>query len=106
MWSLGVQSRYILEGQGSDQLCGRAATGLCITESEFANLPPHFDPAAAILELEEWEKILPGYSTFYPESFKQVVPYLLASLVYHKNFLEMYLPKNHPIFARDFLNQN
>ena len=28
-WSLGpVQSRYILEGEGGDQVCGRAATGL------------------------------------------------------------------------------
>ena len=27
-WSLGpVQSRYILEGEGGDQVCGRAATG-------------------------------------------------------------------------------
>jgi hypothetical protein len=37
-WSLGpVQSRYIMEGQGGDQLCGRAATGLTMTSVEFLN---------------------------------------------------------------------
>jgi hypothetical protein len=42
-WSLGpVQSRYILEGEGGDQVCGRAASGLPLTDVSFANLPPHF----------------------------------------------------------------
>ena len=42
-WSLGlVQSRYILEGEGGDQVCGRAATGLPLTDTSFANLPAHF----------------------------------------------------------------
>ena len=42
-WSLGpVQSRYILEGEGGDQLCGRAASGLPLTDVSFANLPPYF----------------------------------------------------------------
>jgi hypothetical protein len=42
-WSLGpVQSRYVLEGEGGDQVCGRAATGLTLTDVSVANLPPHF----------------------------------------------------------------
>ncbi len=42
-WSLGsVQKRYIMEGQGGDQMCGRAATGLSMISREFATLPPHF----------------------------------------------------------------
>lgn len=96
-WSLGpVQSRYILEAEGSDQVCGRAATGLPLTDPSFATLPPHFHDV--VLTLAEWEEILPGYTTFYPESFRQVIPYLLASLTYHKNYLENCLPKNHPLF--------
>jgi len=43
-WSLGnVQQRYILAGDGGDQVCGRAATGLKITDPSFAALPPHFN---------------------------------------------------------------
>lgn len=70
-WSLGpVQSRYILEGEGGDQVCGRAATGLPVTDVSFANLPPHFVSGDSGLETAEWEAILPGYSTFYPMSFR------------------------------------
>ena len=70
-WSLGpVQSRYTLEGEGGDQVCGRAATGLPVTDVSFANLPPHFVSGDSGLETAEWEAILPGYSTFYPMSFR------------------------------------
>ena len=100
-WSLGpVTSRYILEGQGNDQLCGRAATGLPITETAFADLPPHFDLSdGEILTVGEWEEILPGYSTFYPQSFRQVLPFLLASVVYHRQYLQSVLDERHPLFC-------
>lgn len=99
-WSLGpVTSRYILEGGGGDHLCGRAATGLPITDTSFASLPPHFDlPDGAVLTQAEWENVLPGYSTYYPECFKQVVPFLLASLIHHREFLVAELPAAHPLF--------
>ena len=58
---------YIIEGGGGDQLCGRAATGICIMDASFADLPPHFDLSdGPIITVEEWEEILPNYSTFYP----------------------------------------
>jgi hypothetical protein len=88
-WSLGpVQSRYILEGEGGDQVCGRAASGLPLTDDSFANLPPHFlGSDEDFLSTAEWEDILPGYSTFYPLNFREVIPFLLASLVYHVPYL-------------------
>ena len=99
-WSLGpVTSRYIMEGQGNDQLCGRAATGLPITEPSFADLPAHFDLSAGeVLSVTQWEEILPGYSTFYPQSFRQVLPFLLASICFHRQFLVDNLPATHPLF--------
>ena len=99
-WSLGpVQSRYILEAGGSDQLCGRAATGLDINSTEFSSLPPHFDrQTTELFTPEEWEEFLPGYSTFYPMDFRGVVPFLVASLAYHKTWLEDTLPAGHPLF--------
>lgn len=61
-WSLGpVQSRYILEGEGGDQVCGRAASGLPLTDVSFANLP-HIFPGE-LLSAEQWDDILPGYRT-------------------------------------------
>lgn len=102
-WSLGpVQSRYILEGEGRDQVCSRAATGLSLTDVTFANLPAHFLTDENGISSEEWEQILPGYSSFYPQSFREVIPYLLASLVYHRQYLrdlQVSHPR-HPLFLQ------
>ena len=99
-WSLGpVQSRYITEAGGGDQLCGRAAAGLNINSTEFAALPPHFDSATTqLFTIPEWEELVPGYTTFYPADFRQVITFLVASLAYHKPWLVTTLPANHPLF--------
>lgn len=103
-WSLGpVQSRYILEGEGGDQVCGRAASGLPLTDVSFANHPPHFlHNNEDYMTSAEWEDILPGYSTFYPKNFREVVPFLLASLIYHQPYLLSLQASNprHPIFLQ------
>jgi hypothetical protein len=97
-WSLGpVQSRYILECSGGDQLCGRAATGLDITTNEFASLPPHFDSVYIVSE-DIWNRILPGYATFYPPNFRAVLKHLLASLSFHKVWIQSNLNASHPLF--------
>ena len=99
-WSLGpVQSRYIFQGAGGDQFVGRVAAGHNINDPDFAVLPPHFDTSeGAVLTLDEWRDILPGYDTFYPKSFQVALPYLLASLAYHKDWLQDTLPSGHPLF--------
>ena len=102
-WSLGpVQSRYILEGEGGDQMCGRAATGLPITDVTFANLPAHILTLESGLTTAVWDDILPGYTTYYPLNFREVVPYLLASLVYHRSYLLAIQDKHpqHPLFLQ------
>lgn len=35
-------------------------------------------------------------------SFRQVIPYLLASILYHRSFIFENLPKKHPIFLQRF----
>jgi hypothetical protein len=63
-WSLGVQNRYIkplMQGDGGDQVVGRAATGLSLLDPNFAILPPHFSANAKSLLTEDiWLQILPG----------------------------------------------
>ena len=62
-------------------------------------MPPHFDLASGeILTISEWEEILPGYVTFYPSTFRHVLLFLLASLVYHQDFIRNNFDKDHPIF--------
>ena len=98
-----MQSRYILEGEGGDQVCGRAASGLPLTEVSFATLPPHFlSSDAESMTAAQWEEVLPGYSTVYPLNFREVIPFLLASLVYHQPYLAQMQARQprHPLFLQ------
>lgn len=96
-WSLGNQKRYIMSGQGGDELTGRAATGLNINDAEFASLPPHFNSEdGPILTTAEWEEFFPGYGNT-PATFQQVLPFLLASLYYHADWLDENLAADHPL---------
>jgi hypothetical protein len=64
-----VQSRYLFQGPGGDQFAGRAATGLDVNDFAFSALPPHFNEVnGPVLTTAEWEDILTGYSSFYPQS--------------------------------------
>jgi hypothetical protein len=97
-WSLGnVQDRYIFAGPGGDELVGRAVAGLPFADIGFSVLPPHFSPNdLAELEAIGWENIIDNYKDF-PSGTQQIIPYLLASIVYHQDFLETNLRKDHPL---------
>ena len=96
-WNLGgVQDRYLFAGSGGDQLTGRVLSGLPFSESAFASLPPHLDNAAAA-EIA-WPTVFPLYTRL-PESFKRALPYMLASISYHEEWLRSNLPAMHPLFS-------
>jgi hypothetical protein len=96
-WSLGnVQDRYLFAGAGGDQLTGRVLCGLPFSDSSFASLPPHFDPAG--LGQIEWPTVLPLYPRL-PETFKRALPFLLASICFHEQWLRDTLPSHHPLFS-------
>ena len=95
-WSLGnVQDRYLFAGAGGDQLTGRVLSGLPFNEPTFASLPPHF--SANGLAQVAWTTVLPLYPRL-PETFKRAVPYLLASICFHEQWLRSTLPAHHPLF--------
>ncbi|KAH9118909.1 hypothetical protein AeMF1_008156, partial [Aphanomyces euteiches] len=97
-WSLGaVANRYLFQLPGGDQYVGRAATGLSVNGVSFASLPPHFNEF--VLTLDQWNAILPGFTSNYPTTFHCVVPNLLASLAFHYNWLGSNLDKKHPLFS-------
>ena len=96
-WTLGgVQNRYLFAGAGGDQLTGRVLSGLPFNDSTFASLPPHFDSNG--LALIQWPVVLPLYPRL-PETFKRALPYMLASICYHEEWLRATLSPRHPIFA-------
>ena len=95
-WSLGnVQDRYLFAGAGGDQLTGRVLCGLPFNDAAFATLPPHFD-ADGLADIN-WPAVMPLYSQL-PDTFKRAMPYLLASVCYHEQWLRSALPAHHPLF--------
>ena len=94
-WSLGnVQDRYLFAGQGGDQLTGRLVAGLPFNDTAFASLAPHF--TADGLQQIPWLVVMPLYSRL-PETFKRALPYLLASICYHEEWLRRTLSPQHPL---------
>jgi hypothetical protein len=96
-WSSGdVQNRYCHSTEGGDQVVGRCVTGLPINDSRFSSIAPHFH--ASIVATINWFILIPAYEQL-PNCFKQVLPFLLASLAHHYTWLQNNLNKEHPIFT-------
>jgi hypothetical protein len=76
-----VQDCYLFASAGGDQLTGRVLSGLPLNDSSFASLPPHFTQQG--MQMLNWESILPLYPRL-PDTFKQALPHLLASICYHE----------------------
>ncbi len=98
-WSLGnVPDRYLWSGKGGDQLVGRTVCGLPMSDEKFSTLPPHF-PHAILETLAEadWAGMLENYAAYTP-AFRGILPFLLASLVYHDDWLHENLDCQHPLF--------
>lgn len=86
-WSLGqVQDRYISNSEGGDHLTGRVACGLNFNDGEqFSVLPPTFKKSS-VLSKDDWVNVIPCYTDF-PIAFQACLPHLLASLVYHWDWI-------------------
>ena len=97
--NMGLQSRYLFSLPSGDSVVGRMVTGLPFTDFKFAVLPPHFNTATTgLLTVDFWRTIVPGYDDF-PTSFKGCLPFLLASLLHHEQWLRENLCSNHGIFS-------
>jgi hypothetical protein len=91
-----VQDRYLFAGAGGDQLTGRVLAGLPFSDTSFASLPPHFNSEGG--RLISWDSVLPLHARL-PETLKQALPQLLASICYHEPWLRATLAPNHPLFT-------
>ena len=97
-WSVGaVQDRYIFAGPGGDQIVGRCVAGLPINNRDFTTLPPHFTRAGLeIVRDIGFEQFVEGYNEI-PGGFQRVIVMLLASVIFHFNFLRSELQPDHPL---------
>ena len=60
-------------------------------------MPPHFAADTTLLSHATFKEILPGFEDF-PTCFKSVVPYLMASIIFHRQYLTATLASSHPLF--------
>ena len=68
-------------------------------DTPFDLLPWHFHPGQPIFdEGISWVNVLPAYSDL-PATFHSVLPFLLAALIKHRDFLQETLHHNHPLFS-------
>ncbi len=103
-WSLGtIGNIYFHENDGGDQAAGRMSCGLPITTTEFAALPPRFSPEGlAFITPAMWAELIPSYNRYTQYKFVSVLPYLIASLVFHYDWLDRNLKSNHPLKQSKF----
>ena len=90
-WTLGnVQDRYIKYERAGDMYVGRMVSGLPVGSSKFRILPPHFqDPNCADVE----EGLNQCFSK-YPAHLKTLLTFVLASVIYHQDFMRSSLPND------------
>jgi len=90
---------------GQDRVCGRHCAGYSQTDDShaFMSLPPHFhvDYVRTWTD-EQWTTMLPCYRS-YDSNFKTVIPYLLASVCYHWDFIMETLRDNNVNLRKHYL---
>ena len=82
-------------------MIGRMLALLDVQSSQFATLPPHF--TSSFLHSTEYDEL--EARTLGPLAYpklKRVVPFLLASLVFHYSYLEEAVNPNHPFWESAF----
>lgn len=89
----GCDYRYIFRGAGDDMLVGRSVSGMDTTSAEMGVLPPHFKCHVDVSEV-----ICQAIIARSTNSLKRAFPFLIASVVYHWEWLHSNLPKTHPFF--------
>lgn len=94
-WSLpGVQDTYIRFEAAGDMMVGRCVSGLPFDDVEFATLPPFFERRHSVVK-NAMDACFPTA----PEGMWTICEFLLASLVFHYDYLQTNLCQQHPLFA-------
>ena len=97
---------YVHPSGAADALSGRIACLLSGLDKEFASLPAHFPPEIlAKLTLEVWRLIISGFDLL-PVEFKGTLAFLLASIMFHEEYLRQTLSAEHPLWCSRVFTQN
>ena len=89
----GCDYRYIFRGSGNDGFVGRSVSGLDTCSFEMGSLPPHFKHHVEVSSV-----ISQAIISRANNNLKRAFPYLVASVIYHWEWLQTHLPETHPFF--------
>ncbi|KAA8490406.1 hypothetical protein FVE85_8920 [Porphyridium purpureum] len=103
-WSVGdTLGRYLRADSAGDQFVGRCLAGLPINKATFALLPPHFTTESLCNQLIS-TKINTAIHMVFPfvdlaeyMNMREILLMRLASLIFHREWLQSTLPANHPL---------
>ena len=100
-WSLGgVIPLHIFTFKTAEIKAGRSICRLSPVDADFSILPPRFKVNATV----HFADTVVGYETYFA-NFKIVIPYIIASIVHHQQFLIDNLPTDDPLFqSRIWIN--
>ncbi|KAH9139324.1 hypothetical protein AeRB84_016405 [Aphanomyces euteiches] len=97
-WSIGnVMERYFRYEAAGDQFTGRVVAGLPVNSAQFAILPPHFSNSNHPAVINMLRLMFPNLTTM--SHLYSVIRLILASLVYHHDFLVEILPPQHALLS-------
>lgn len=92
----GTDDKYINIQAGADKMVGRCVTGLDSNSDDFCYLPPTFVNYDGV----NFAHVLPdGRLENASPSLRAAIPFLIASVIFHAEWLENNLPRTHPYFS-------
>ena len=91
-WAMGgVQDTYIRYESAGDMYVGRTVSGLPQDRAEFASVGPYFLDSDVLNQ--SVELVFPSL----PPTMREIGKHVLASIVYHHEFIMQTLPRSHPV---------
>ena len=99
-WSIGdVLKRYIFTSFGADNFLGRCAACLPLDQINFSVIAPMFRKSSnELLTEDQWQSIFSFNVSVLPVCFRPVLCNCLASVIFHRRWLEANLSSLHPLF--------
>ena len=92
-WTMGpIQDTYLRFESAGDQYVGRVVSGLPLSSSDFAALPPDFESE------DECKLGFEMFSTL-PSHLNRVIRYLCASVLHSTKILRSIMPTTHPFYV-------
>lgn len=96
----GSNDTYIRRDVGQDRVVGRAVVGLDRNGDCFSILPPHFNAPVCI------DEVIPvSLLRKLPPTTKAALPYLVASVLYHWDWITQNLSRQHSFFSSTLYTQ-